>query len=96
MKEQGRKLMTMLKVAVANLNRLGDIIPAVQGLGRRHAGYQVRDEHYDTVGSALIWTLEQGLGEAFTPETRAAWVEVYTVLANTMKEAAREQELAAA
>src|SRR5437588_6309411 len=80
MKEQGRKLMTMIRVAVANLDRLDTIVPAVQGLGTRHIAYGVQDHHYDTVGSALLWTLEKGLGEAFTPETKIAWTEVYTIL----------------
>jgi hemoglobin-like flavoprotein len=90
LKEQGRALMSMIKVAVAGLNNLEKIVPAVQGLGRRHATYGVTDAHYDTVAAALLWTLEQGLGEAFTPEVKAAWVEVYTILATTMKEAAAE------
>jgi hemoglobin-like flavoprotein len=85
---QKRALMSMLRVAVAGLDRLEEIVPAVQQLGMRHASYGVRDEHYDTVAAALLWTLEQGLGADFTPATRAAWVAVYTLLATTMKEAA--------
>ena len=88
MKEQGRKLMTMIRVAVANLDRLDEIVPAVEALGERHARYGVEDSHYETVGTALIWTLEQGLGEDFTPETRQAWVEVYGVLTSVMQNAA--------
>jgi hemoglobin-like flavoprotein len=88
MMAQGRALMAMLKVAVAGLTRLDEIVPAVQLLGRRHAGYGVKDEHYATVGSALVWTLERGLGAAFTSETRAAWIKVYALLAATMQEAA--------
>jgi hemoglobin-like flavoprotein len=67
-------------------------------LARRHEGYGVRPQHYDTVGAALIWTLEQGLGTAFTPEVKAAWVAVYTNLANTMQAASAptlEMEIAA-
>ncbi len=89
MREQKRALMGMLAVAVAGLDRLEELVPAVRKLGARHAGYGVKDEHYATVGSALIWTLEQGLGDDFTPETRDAWLAVYTVLAETMKDAAR-------
>ena len=89
MREQKRALMGMLAVAVAGLDRLEALVPAVRQLGARHAGYGVKDEHYATVGSALIWTLEQGLGDDFTPETRDAWLAVYTVLAETMKDAAR-------
>jgi len=87
-KEQGKKLMTMITAAVRGLNDLGKLVPVVQDLGRRHVGYGVKDSHYDTVGSALIWTLDKGLGPAFTPEVKESWVTVYTVLATTMKDAA--------
>ncbi len=90
MAEQKHKLMLTLKFAVNSLSRLGDLVPVVQALGQRHAGYGVKNEHYNTVGAALIWTLEQGLGAAFTPEVKAAWIAVYTLLANTMQEAAAE------
>jgi len=66
--EQKKKLMQMLTVAVRGLSRLDEIVPAVQALGRRHAGYHVKPEHYATVAAALLWTLEQGLGADFTPE----------------------------
>jgi len=85
--EQGKKLMTMITVAVRGLNDLDKLVPAVQDLGRRHVGYGVKDEHYETVGTALLWTLEKGLGGAFTPEVKEAWATTYTVLANTMKDA---------
>jgi hemoglobin-like flavoprotein len=90
MAEQKRKLMTMLTVAVNSLTRPESLLPAVQSLGRRHAGYGVENRHYETVGAALLWTLEKGLGEAFTPEVEAAWVAVYTLLATTMQQAAAE------
>ena len=87
-KEQGRKLMTMITMAVRGLSDLGRLVPAVEDLGRRHVGYGVKDEHYATVGTALLWTLEQGLGGDFTAEVKAAWTKVYTVLATTMQKAA--------
>ena len=96
MREQGRKLMQMLTVAVRGLDRLDAILPAVQALGRRHAAYGVRDEHFETVGAALLWTLEQGLGSAFTPEVAQAWASVYGVLASVMKDAMAEAALPAA
>lgn len=89
MQEQGRKLMTMLATAIASLEKIDSVVPAVRQLGARHAGYGVRAEHYATVGAALLWTLEKGLGPEFTPEVRAAWSTTYTLLANTMKDAAR-------
>jgi hemoglobin-like flavoprotein len=88
MKEQGRKLMAMISVAVTGLTRLETIVPAVQDLGRRHVKYGVQDKHYDTVASALVFTLEKGLGDAFTPEVKEAWVTTYGVLSGTMKDAA--------
>ena len=89
-KDQGKKLMSTLKVAVAGLDRLDALLPTVQALGRRHLAYGVRDEHYDIVASALLWTLEKGLGELWTPDCKAAWEEVYTILAKVMKDAANE------
>ncbi len=86
--EQGRKLMRMIGVAVNGLDRLDQIVPAVQQLGVRHVAYGVKDEHYATVAVALLWTLEQGLGADFTPEVRSAWTAAYTLLAETMKTAA--------
>jgi hemoglobin-like flavoprotein len=88
MKTQGRKLMAMIGTAVNGLSKLDSIVPAVQDLGRRHVKYGVKDQHYETVGAALLWTLEQGLGDAFTKDVKAAWTAVYGVLAGTMKEAA--------
>ena len=90
MKEQRKKLMQMLTAAVKGLDRLDQLVPVVEDLGRRHAGYGVVDAHYETVGSALLWTLEKGLGAAFTPEVRDAWATVYGLLATTMKNAASE------
>ena len=90
MKEQGRKLMDMIAVVIVNLPRLTGILTSVRALGARHADYGVRDEHYDTVGSALLWALGQGLGEAFTDEVCDAWVEAYTILSTAMKDAAAE------
>lgn len=88
MNEQGRKLMTMITTAVSALDRLETIMPAVQDLGRRHAGYGVKPQHYDTVGAALLWTLAQGLGESFTADVKEAWSATYGLLATTMQQAA--------
>lgn len=87
MAEQGRKLMTTLNVVVQGLTRLEAILPSVQELGRRHVGYGVRGRDYATVGAALLWTLAQGLGDAFTPEVEAAWAAAYGTLASVMQEA---------
>jgi len=90
MSEQRRKLMNMLGAAVKGLDRLEQLVPVVQDLGRKHTGYGVEDRHYDTVGAALLWTLEKGLGSGFTPEVKEAWAAVYGLLASTMQTAARE------
>lgn len=87
---QRKNLMQTLTVVVKGIDRLDALVPAVQALGRRHAGYGVRREHYDTVGAALLWTLEQGLGDAFTDDARAAWAEAYGTLAAVMIAAAQE------
>lgn len=95
MQEQGRKLMSMVATAVASLERLEAIVPAVRALGMRHTAYGVTEEHYATVGAALLWTLEKGLGPEFSPAVREAWTSTYSLLANTMIEAQREAALAA-
>jgi hemoglobin-like flavoprotein len=88
MREQGRKLMQVLGTCVAKLDALDEILPAVEDLGKRHATYGVADADYDTVASALLWTLEKGLGPSFSPEVKGAWTTVYTTLAGAMKAAA--------
>ena len=91
---QGKKLMAMLATAVNGLDHLDEIVPAVRNLGVRHVDYGVSAQDYDTVGEALLWTLEQGLGDAFTPEVKTAWTEAYVLLATTMKDAAQAAEAA--
>ena len=85
---QGAMLMSMLDVVVGGLGRLAELLPTAQALARRHVGYGVRPAHYDSVGMALLWTLEQGLGPAFTADLRAAWAAAYQLLADAMKQAA--------
>lgn len=87
-KEQGRKLMQMIGIAVNGLTRLDEITPAVEQLGERHVAYKVKDAHYNSVGAALLWTLDQGLGEKFTPAVQEAWALTYGTLAEVMKNAA--------
>ncbi len=88
MKTQAKMLMQMLDYAVTGLDRLDTILLTIQDLGKRHVGYGVKDEYYETVGEALLWTLEQGLGKDFTPDVKDAWVEAYKLLSDTMKSAA--------
>lgn len=83
MKDQGRKLMKMLGVAIAALDNLEKVVPAIEDLGRRHVQYGVKKEHYEAVGTALLWTLEEGLGDQFTPRVKEAWTAVYTLVAET-------------
>ena len=88
MAAQGSKLMQMVALAVAQLDNPDVLMPALRGLGQRHAGYGVQEAHYDTAGTALLKTLSQGLGVAYTPEVEEAWIEVYGDVAGAMKEAA--------
>jgi hemoglobin-like flavoprotein len=85
----------MITVAVNGLSRIETLVPAIEALGRRHAGYGVQEHHYATVAEALLWTLEQGLGNEFTTETKQAWVEAYGLLASTMQGGARAEAKAA-
>lgn len=92
--EQKAKLMQMLGTAITNLHQVETILPAVQDLGKRHVDYGVKDEHYDTVGAALLYTLEKGLGDDWNQELHDAWAEVYTTVATVMKDAAASVETA--
>ncbi len=96
MAQQGDRLMSMIGAAVGLLDRPAALIPVLQKLGARHGGYGVVDAHYATVGGALLLTLEQGLGDAFTPDTRAAWTEMYGIVSRTMIEGAHVPETAEA
>ena len=93
MAEQERKLMAMLAQIVQAIDRPEDLVSSVAALGRRHVHYGVKDADYESVGAALLWTLEQGLGDAFTPDVRAAWAEAYLMVATVMRRAATREQL---
>ena len=90
---QRKKLVQTLNYAINGLDDLDALASKVEELGRRHAGYGVTDAHYDSVGAALLWTLEQGLGQAWTPAVASAWSEVYRLLSGIMRNAAERAEL---
>jgi len=93
MAAQRKKLLQVLAFAIGGLDNLGALVSKVEELGRRHAGYGVTDAHYDSVGAALLWTLEQRLGRAWTPAVAAAWTEVYGLLSGIMRDAAARAEV---
>ena len=95
MQEQGRKLMGMLGATVRSLDHLETLIPTVRALGARHRGYGAIEEHYASVGAALIWTLEKGLGREFTPAVENAWTTAYSFLAQLMIDGQRNARVAA-
>jgi hemoglobin-like flavoprotein len=84
-KAQGRKLMSTIALVVGSLQKMSELLLVIEDLGRRHAQYGVKDEHYDMVAEALLWTLEKGLGSDLTAEVRDAWIAVYTTTADAMK-----------
>ncbi len=85
---QERKLMTMLTEIVRVLDRPNELVPELADLGYRHVSYGVKDDDYGSIGAALIWLLEQVLGEEFTPELRAAWSEAYLLVSSIMRRGA--------
>ncbi len=89
MEAQEKKLMQMIGVAVESLDRIEALVPLLGQLGARHVGYGVRDEHYATVGTALLWALEKSLGREFTSDVKSAWSETYALIATTMTAGAR-------
>jgi hemoglobin-like flavoprotein len=91
---QRKKLLQTLSFAINGLNDLDALASKVEDLGRRHAGYGVTDPQYDSVGAALLWTLEQGLAQAWTPAVASAWTEVYQLLSRIMRKAAAQADVA--
>ena len=92
MTEQRRKLMMMLAAVVNGLGNLESILPAASALAKRHAGYGATAEHYPVVGAALLWTLEQGLGDGWTPDLADAWSTAYGTLSGYMISEAYDRE----
>ena len=88
MKEQGKKLMSMLSMAVNGLDNLDTLVEPLKALGAKHRGYGVGPEDYSKVADAFLWTLDQGLGDAFTEEVKDAWVVTYSTVAGVMIEGA--------
>ena len=86
--EQSRKLMDTLAIAIGNLRDTPALVGMLEALAHRHVAYGVREEHYDKVGEALLWTLEKVFGVAFTGEVRNAWATLYGIVAETMRKAA--------
>ncbi len=91
---QAKRTMAAVKTAVDALGDLDVVGPFLIRLGARHVRYGVRSEHFDVVGVALLWTLEQGLGEHFTPAVQDAWVAAWDVIAGAMREGMRRAETA--
>ena len=89
MKEQGRKLMAMITAAVNGLDNLEELIEPIKDLGQRHVSYGVKKEDYEKVGNSLLWTLEQGLKDGFTPDVKEAWAVTYTAITDLMKQGAK-------
>jgi hemoglobin-like flavoprotein len=96
MPEQRKKLMQALAFVINGLDKTEQLLPTIQSLGRNHVRYGVTAQHYDSVGAALLWTLEQGLKDAWTPSVRDAWIAAYTLVAGVMKDAASPEAKATA
>lgn len=90
MSEQRKKLIQTLAVVVNGLDNLDGIVPAIQSLGKRHVQYGVTVQHWDSVGSALLWTLGDTFGPAFTDKVKQAWASAYNLVAQTAISAAYE------
>jgi hemoglobin-like flavoprotein len=96
MPEQRKKLMQALAFVINGLDKTEQLLPTIQSLGRNHVRYGVTARHYDSVGAALLWTLEQGLKDAWTPPVKDAWIAAYTLVAGVMKDAANSEVKATA
>jgi nitric oxide dioxygenase len=95
MHEQGRSLIAMMERAVSSLQSFETLLPTIRELGARNRDHPVTEEHHASIGAALLWTLQKGLGSEFTPAVAAAWAATYSLLATTMIEAQRSARVAA-
>jgi hemoglobin-like flavoprotein len=86
MEKQGKALIKMIGVAVANLKNTETLVDTLKKLGKRHVKYGVKAKHYSKVGEALIWVLGAGLGDKFTEDVKKAWVNVYGVIETVMQQ----------
>jgi nitric oxide dioxygenase len=90
MEDQYRKLTEMLSVLVIRLDQMDQLSSEIAAMGMRHKGYGVKSSHYKVVGEALLWTLRQGLGKEWTPETEEAWITCYQTISDIMIQAAEK------
>jgi len=89
---QALRTMAAVKFAVEGLERLDVVGPYLVKLGARHVRYGVQPEHFDVVGAALMWTLEKGLGDLFTPDVRDAWAAAWNVIVDAMLTGMRQAQ----
>lgn len=95
MEHQGNLFVAAIAFVVRNVEEPEHFVPAMQELGRRHAGYQVKANHYRTALQALIETLSETLGERFTAEIEDAWCAAFATMVEAMVEGTRQAEAAA-
>jgi nitric oxide dioxygenase len=88
MAKQEMMLLESLVFVVGNLRQPGELSGALKGLGARHMKYGALPEHYPLVGNTLLKTFGQYLGDDWTPETQAAWVDAYGLITDVMLEGA--------
>jgi nitric oxide dioxygenase len=95
MEERITRLMDSLALGIGTLRDMPSLIGVLEAMARRHVAYGVRDEHYDKMGEALLWTLERVLGPAWTPDARTAWAALYGTVADVMRKAAKGESSSA-
>ncbi|NBB23288.1 hemin receptor [Runella sp. CRIBMP] len=91
LKTQGIKLFQVISFTVCSLDNMDELLPLLQDLGQKHVKYGAKEQHYQYIGEALLWTLEKVLKSDFTPEIQQAWIDVYSVMSAAMIEAAQQQ-----
>ena len=96
MAAQKKKLAQALSVVVHALDNIDSLLPALAGLAKRHMNYGVEDRHFDSVGDALLWALDDVLGDAFTSDVRDAWAQAYAIVSSVMRRPLARDEVAAA
>jgi NAD(P)H-flavin reductase/hemoglobin-like flavoprotein len=88
MTRQRDRLVGALVRIVTNVDRVDELVPYLQDLGRDHRKFGTVTAHYPAVGEALLATLRHFSGDTWTDDLAADWAAAYGLVAGAMSGAA--------
>ena len=88
--EQPKALAMTILAAAQNIDNLEVLLPAVKKIGEVHCNRQITEGHYPIVGSNLLASIKEVLGDAATDEVIEAWGKAYEVIAKIFIDVEKE------